>query len=152
MPDVHTLDTTNGHHEEPDVLSPLDDSLSPHVVSTSDAAGESTDETGPPPEHVEEGTKEEPPAQKAPPKTAATKPPGKAVKKARVTVTRSTVYDLLRNKLKLTILSIRLFPLDALGPVIAYLFCWASRWSVLANLFYPGLLLQVSNFPPPLRQ
>lgn len=87
MPDVDTFDTTNGHHEESDVLSPLDDPLSPHVVSASDAAGESTDETGPPPEHVEEGIKEEPPAQKAPPKTAATKPSGTAVKKARVTVT-----------------------------------------------------------------
>lgn len=87
MPDVDTLDTTNGHHEESDVLSPLDDSLSPHVVSTSDAAGESTDETGPPPEHVQGETKEEPKAQKVPPKTAHPKPPGTAVRKARVIVT-----------------------------------------------------------------
>lgn len=85
MPDVDALDTANGHHEEPDVLSPIDDTLSPHPVSTSDAAGESTDETGLPAEHVT-GTKLEPPAQKVPPKTAATKPPGAAVKKARVIV------------------------------------------------------------------
>lgn len=84
MPDVDVLDTTNGHHEEPDVLSPLDDTLSPHPVSTSDAAGESTDEAGPPAEHVEEETKDEPPARKVPSKPAATKPPGAAVKKARI--------------------------------------------------------------------
>lgn len=86
MPDVDVLDTTNGHHEEPDVLSPLDGTLSPHPVSTSDAAGESTDETGPPAEHVAEETKEEAPAQKVLPKTAAAKPPATAVKKARVIV------------------------------------------------------------------
>ena len=87
MPDVDALDTTNGHHEESDVLSPLDDTLSPHPVSTSDVAGESTDEAGPPMKHVEEETKGEPPAQKAPSKTTATKPPGATVKKARVIVT-----------------------------------------------------------------
>jgi hypothetical protein len=85
MPDVDVLDTTNGHHDGTDVLSPLDDTLSPHGVSTSDAAGESTDEAGSPAEHVEEETKDEPPAQKAPSKTAATKPPATVVKKARVT-------------------------------------------------------------------
>jgi len=84
MPDVDVLDTTNGHHEGPDALSPLDDMLSPHPVSTSDAAGESTDETGPTAEHVEEETKGEAPAQKVPSKTVATKPPATAVKKARV--------------------------------------------------------------------
>jgi len=82
MPDVDVLDTTNGHHEGPDVLSPLDDTLSPHPVSTS--AGESTDETGFPAEHVEEETKDDAPAQKVPSKTVATKPPATAVKKARV--------------------------------------------------------------------
>ena len=86
MPDVDVLDTTNGHHEESDVMSPLDDTLSPHPVSTSDAAGESADETSLPAEHVEEETKAEPPAQKVPPKTTATKPPGTASKKARVIV------------------------------------------------------------------
>jgi len=87
MPDVGVLDTTNGHHEESDVLSPLDDTLSPHAVSTSDAVGESTDETGLPVEHVGQGIKEEPPAQKVPFKTTATKPPATTVKKARVIVT-----------------------------------------------------------------
>ncbi|KAF9650037.1 hypothetical protein BDM02DRAFT_3185728 [Thelephora ganbajun] len=84
MPEVDVLNTTNGHHEEPGVLSPLDDTLSPHPVSTSDAAGESTDETGPPAEHVEEETKDEPPAQKVPSKTVVTKPPAITAKKARV--------------------------------------------------------------------
>ena len=87
MPDVNVLDTTNGHHEESDVLSPMDDTLSPHPVSTSDAVGESTDEAGPPAEHVGEETKEEPPARKVPSKTTATKPPAATVKKARVIVT-----------------------------------------------------------------
>jgi len=85
MPDVDVLDTTNGHHDEHDDFSPLDDTLSPHGISTSDAAGESTDETAPPAEHVEEETKDEPPAQKAPSKTA-TKPPATVGKKARVTI------------------------------------------------------------------
>jgi len=86
MPDVDALDTANGHHDEHDDFSPLDDTLSPHGVSTSDAAGESTDETGPPAEHVEDETKDEPPAQKAPSKPAATKPPATVGKKARVTI------------------------------------------------------------------
>ncbi|KAF9787336.1 hypothetical protein BJ322DRAFT_717960 [Thelephora terrestris] len=81
MPDVDVLDKTNGHHESPDVLSPLDDTLSPHPVSTSDAAGESTDEAAPPAEHVEEEIKEEPPAEKGPSKTTPTKPPTTAAKK-----------------------------------------------------------------------
>lgn len=85
MPDVDVLNTTNGHHGEPDDLSPLD-MLSPHGVSASDVAGESTDETGPPAEHVEEETKDEPPAQKAPSKPTATKPPATVVKKARVII------------------------------------------------------------------
>ena len=86
MPDVDVLDTTNGHHEESDVLSPLDDTLSPHPVSTSDAVGESPDETGLPVEHVGEGIKKEPPAQKGPSKTPTTKPPATTVKKARIIV------------------------------------------------------------------
>ena len=85
MPDVDVLDTTNGHHEEFDGFSPLD-MLSPHGVSASDAAGESTDETCPPAEHghVEEETKGKPPAQKSPSKPTATKPT--VVKKARVII------------------------------------------------------------------
>jgi len=85
MPDVDVLDTANGHHEEHDDFSPLDDALSPHGLSTSDAAGESTDEAGPPAEHVEEETKDGPPTQKSPPKAATTKPTA-TVKKARVTI------------------------------------------------------------------
>ena len=85
MPDVDVLDTTNGHHGDPDDMSPSD-MLSPHPVSTSDAAGDSTDETGPPAEHVEEETKDEPPAQKVLSKPAATKPPATVVKKARVSI------------------------------------------------------------------
>ena len=46
MPDVDVLDTTNGHHEEPDDSSPLDDTLPPLGVSTSDGAGESTGTLG----------------------------------------------------------------------------------------------------------
>jgi len=84
MPDVDVLDTANGHHDEHDDFSPLDDTLSPHGVSTSDAAGESTDEAGPPPEHVEEETKDELPVRKAHLKIAATKPPATVGKKARV--------------------------------------------------------------------
>lgn len=83
MPDVDILDQANGHHEEPDAVSPLEDTLSPHPLSTSDNAGESTDETAPPVEHVEEGKKAEPPAQKVPSKTTATKPPAAPTKKAR---------------------------------------------------------------------
>jgi len=94
MSDVDVLDTTNGHHEGSDVLSPLDDTLSPHPVSTSDAAGESTDEAGPPAEHVEEETKGEPLPQKVPSKTPVTKPPAIVGKKARVVPIRSTVCDL----------------------------------------------------------
>lgn len=86
MPDVDALDTTNGHHEEPDITSPLDDTLSPHPVSTSDAAGESTDENCPPAEHVGEETKEEPPAKKVPSKSTAAKPPAAVVRKVRVIV------------------------------------------------------------------
>ena len=86
MPDVDVLDTTNGHHDDHDDFSPLDDTLFTHGVSTSDAAGESTDEAGPTAEHVEEETKDEPPAQKTPPKTAAVKPPAIIGKKARVTI------------------------------------------------------------------
>jgi hypothetical protein len=85
MPDVDVLQKTNGHHEEADVLSPLDDTLSPHSASTSGAAAESIDETAPLAKHVEEGTKDEPPAEKVPSKTTATKPPTTA-KKARVVV------------------------------------------------------------------
>jgi hypothetical protein len=87
MPDVDVFDTTNGHQEESDVMSPLDDTLSPHAASTSDAVGESTDETGPPAEHVGGEIKGEPPAQKVPTKSTATKPPGTTVKKARVIIT-----------------------------------------------------------------
>ena len=86
MPDVDVFDTANGHQDEHDDFSPLDDTLSPQGVSTSDAAGESTDEATPPAEHVEEESKDEPPAQKAPSKTAATKPPATIGKKARVTI------------------------------------------------------------------
>lgn len=86
MPDVDVLDHTNGHNEQPDVLSPLDDTLSPHPVSTSDATGESTDETAPPAEHADEGIKHEPPVEKAPSKPTATKPSVAATKKARVIV------------------------------------------------------------------
>jgi hypothetical protein len=86
MPDVDLLEQTNGHHEEPDVVSPLEDTLSPRPISTSDAAGESTDDTGPPAEHVEEEIKDDPPAVKVPSKTTATKPPATAAKKARVIV------------------------------------------------------------------
>lgn len=86
MPDVDVLDTTNGHHEESDVMSPLDDTLSPHPASTSDAVGESTDETGHPAKHVDEEIKAEPPTRKAHSKTTPTKPPATAGKKARVVV------------------------------------------------------------------
>lgn len=86
MPDLDALDTANGHHEETDDFSPLEDTLSPHAVSASDAAGESTDEAGPPSEHVEEETKDELPAQEAPSKPAAIKPPAAVVKKVRVII------------------------------------------------------------------
>ena len=119
MPDVDVLDTTNGHHEEPDVLSPLDDTLSPHGISTSDAAGESTDETDPPVEHVEEETKDEPPAQKVPSKLV-TKPSATVVKKVREIVPFARRFVMSRNKLKLTVHSIRLSPPDPSGSVIAY--------------------------------
>lgn len=85
MPDVDALEKTNGHHEEDDVSSPLDDTLSPHPHSASGAAAESTDETAPLAKHVEEETKNEPPVEKVPSKSSATKPPATA-KKARVFV------------------------------------------------------------------
>lgn len=81
MPDVDVLEQTNGHHEEVDVLSPLDGDGT-HPVSASDAAAGRTDETAPLVGHVEEETKGEPPAEKIT-KTTATRPP---VKKARVIV------------------------------------------------------------------
>lgn len=86
MPDVGVLNTANGHHNEHDDFSPLDDMLPPHGISTSNAAGEGTDEPGLPVENVEEETKDEPPAQKAPSKTADTKFPATAGKKARVII------------------------------------------------------------------
>lgn len=81
MPDLDVLEMTNGHHEEDDALSPLEDTLSPHPLSASGAAAEGTDETTPLAEHVGEETKDEPPAEKVPSKTPAT-----AAKKARVIV------------------------------------------------------------------
>ena len=149
MPDVDVLDKANGHHEEPDVLSPVDDTLSPHPVSTSDAAGESTDETAPPAEHVEEEIKEEPPAEKGPSKTTSAKPPATAAKKARVTAL--AVDDSSRNRPKLTFHSIHLPPLDASGPVIVLLLFRVARLSVLASLLFLRSTLQVSNHLPPLR-
>ena len=83
MPDVDALEKTNGHHEEPDVSSPLDDTLSPHPLSTSGAAAESTEDTAALAKHAEGETKDEPPAEKPPSKTTATKHPATA-KKARV--------------------------------------------------------------------
>lgn len=78
MPDVDVLDQTNGHNEQSDVLSPLEDTLSPHPVSTSDVTGESTDETAPPAKHADEGTKHEPSVEKVPSKPTATKPSASA--------------------------------------------------------------------------
>ena len=143
MPDVDVLDTTNGHHEEPEDSSPLDDTLPPLGVSTSDAAGESTDEADPPAEHVEEDTKDEPPAQKAqkvPSKPTPSKPPATVVKKARVIVLFAICPEI----------SSRLHPFTSARD--GYLFCWASRLSVLAlrNLLCPRSPAQASNPPPPL--
>lgn len=116
MPDVDIPEKTNGHHEEANAFS-LDDMLSPHPVSSSGAAAESTDETSPPAEHVEEETKDGP-AEKVPSKSSPTKPPATGAKKARVV----SLDDLPLNKLKLTfhpIFCFRLTPRDP--PVLLWL-------------------------------